>query len=87
VTGRLFSVANGRTLYVECSGSGKPTVSVSAGTVDKSSAIRPQLTQMTRTCAYDRAGEGSSSDFARLPADAGDDLQDLEQLLLRGRRS
>ena len=79
--GRLVDIGGHRSLRLWCSGAGSPTVVVSAGVIDRSATVRDQLARTTRTCAYDRAGEGYSSDPARVPTDARDDLQDLEALL------
>jgi pimeloyl-ACP methyl ester carboxylesterase len=81
--GRDVAIDGDRSLRLLCVGSGTPTVVISAGAIDKSAAIRDELARMTRTCAYDRAGEGYSPDFPRLPTDARDDLGDLEKLLQR----
>jgi hypothetical protein len=59
-SGGLVDVG-GRRLYVECIGSGSPTVLLEAGFGGSSSdwvAVRPSLGRTTRTCAYDRAGLG-----------------------------
>jgi pimeloyl-ACP methyl ester carboxylesterase len=85
-SGRLVDVG-GRSLYVECTGSGSPTILLEAGFGGRSgnwAAVFPELAQTTRTCAYDRAGLGSS---VAVPGvhDAGDEIKDLERLLDRAR--
>jgi pimeloyl-ACP methyl ester carboxylesterase len=75
--GKPIDIGDDRSLRMLCAGSGTPTVVVSAGLIDRSSAIRDQLAQTARTCAYDSAGNGYSSE--RLPNGSG--LQDLEKLL------
>ena len=77
----------GRSLFVDCEGSGSPTVILEAGLPGSSKnwvAVMPALRRITRTCAYDRAGSGSS-----LPPpgvnDAARAIADLERLLSRGR--
>jgi hypothetical protein len=76
--GKSIDVGNHRSLRLLCAGSGAPTVVVSAGEIDRAAAIQPELARTTRTCAYDSAGNGYSSD---LPSRNGSDLQDLEKLL------
>ena len=77
----------GRRLYVECTGSGSPTVLLEAGLgLDSRSwtNVQLELGQTTRTCAYDRAGLGDSEAIPGVH-DAGDEIRDLERLLDRGR--
>jgi hypothetical protein len=58
----------GYKLYIECTGSGSPTVILEAGSATGSatttlagwSALRTTLGAETRVCAYDRAGLGAS---------------------------
>jgi pimeloyl-ACP methyl ester carboxylesterase len=85
-SGELVDVG-GRRLYVECIGSGTPTVVLEAGFGGRSanwSAVMPAIGRTTRVCAYDRAGAGSS---VAMPGvhDAGDEIRDLERLLDRAR--
>src|SRR5438045_3772993 len=50
-------------LFAQCAGAGRPTVILEAGLGGTSfdwSAVQPRLGEVTRTCAYDRAGIGSS---------------------------
>jgi pimeloyl-ACP methyl ester carboxylesterase len=84
--GQLVDVG-GRTLYLECVGSGSPTVILEAGFGGSSidwRDVQPQLGRTTRTCAYDRAGLGSS---VAMPGvhDADDEARDLHQLLFSAR--
>jgi pimeloyl-ACP methyl ester carboxylesterase len=77
----------GRRLYVECIGSGSPTVVLEAGLGLNSrswTTVQLELGQTTRTCAYDRAGTGDSDAMPGVH-DAGDEIRDLERLLDRGR--
>ena len=58
-----FEVGEGRTLHMECSGDGSPTVILEAGDesgVEEWSQVMPEVADLTRTCAYDRAGVGQS---------------------------
>jgi hypothetical protein len=80
---RAFDVGGGLKLYVECSGSGKPTILLEAG--DQSdmyqwSLVRVELAAETRTCTYDRAGLGSS-DPAHGCRQLDDLLDDTESVL------
>ncbi len=81
--GRLVPIGAGRRLYLNCVGSGRPTVLLEAGFGGDSSNwrdVQPQLGRITRTCAYDRAGLGNS--VARPGThDARTELGDLERLL------
>src|SRR4051794_13342381 len=75
----------GRSLFVECHGSGSPTVVLEAGFGGSSKSwvtVVPALSRITRTCAYDRAGLGSS---VAMPGvhDAGGEVADLGRLLAR----
>ena len=54
-----------RSLYLDCRGSGSPTVVLEAGSGSDSatwSAVHETIAGTTRTCAYDRAGRGRSDD-------------------------
>lgn len=73
----------GRTLWLSCSGEGKPTVILEAGLgADHQSwaAVQPAVAQVARVCSYDRAGLGQS-DPAPTPRTSQDVVQDLHQLL------
>ena len=54
----------GHELFIECKGSGSPTVVLDSGLgVDSTStwaAVRPQVARFTRVCLYDRAGMAAS---------------------------
>src|SRR6266540_1492130 len=61
---------DGRLLYLDCRGSGSPTVVLEAGMGSDSATWSPvidQLASLTRTCAYDRIGRGRSD-----PGETGD---------------
>jgi pimeloyl-ACP methyl ester carboxylesterase len=82
-----FVDVGGRRVYVECKGSGSPTVLLEAGFGGGSDAwvdVLAELGQQTRTCSYDRAGIGASDAIPGVH-DAGDEIRDLERLLDRGR--
>lgn len=78
--GRLVDIG-GRELYLDCRGSGSPTVVLESGMgvgADGWGPVLDGLAAMTRTCAYDRAGRGASEARGRHTlADAADDLRDL----------
>ena len=81
--GRLVPIGGGRTLYLRCQGTGSPTVILEAGfgaSRDAWSAVQPALGETTRTCAYDRAGLGTSLPMPGVH-DAADEVADLGRLL------
>jgi pimeloyl-ACP methyl ester carboxylesterase len=62
--GRLYDVGDHR-LHLHCTGSGGPTVVLISGQGGFSASwarIAPAVTDTTRVCAYDRAGQGWSED-------------------------
>jgi pimeloyl-ACP methyl ester carboxylesterase len=74
----------GRSLFLQCTGSGRPTVVMEAGMGNGHDAwdtIAPRVSKLTRTCTYDRAGEGIS-EYAG-PRTAQDIVSDLRRLLAR----
>ena len=84
-TGRLIDV-DGHKLYLNCVGSGSPTVVLEPGAGAMPSQlgwITPAVARSTRVCVYDRAGRGWSE-----PADSAQDgaqiATDLHTLLHRG---
>jgi len=84
--GRLVDVG-GHRLYVTCAGSGSPAVVLEAGFGGDSGDWRDtqrDLARTTRTCAYDRAGLGSSVGRPGVH-DASDEIRDLQQLLFSAR--
>lgn len=84
-TGRLIDVG-GHKLYLNCVGSGSPTVVLEPGGGGTSSQlgwIAPAVAQSTRVCVYDRAGRGWS-ETADSPQDGAQIATDLHTLLHRG---
>lgn len=82
-----FEIDGGPELYVECAGTGKPTILLEAGDNSDTgqwSPIFTALTEQTRTCAYDRAGLGRS-DAAEGCRQLDDLLDDTEALLKAAR--
>lgn len=83
--GKLIDVG-GHRLYLECTGSGSPTVVIEPGAGLMSSdlaLIAPRVARDTRVCIYDRAGRGLS-DPADTPQDGARIATDLHTLLQRG---
>ena len=78
--GQRYDIGD-RSLYLDCRGSGSPTVVLEAGSGSDSatwSAVHDAIAATTRTCAYDRAGRGRSDDRAtHTLADAVADLRSL----------
>lgn len=73
----------GRSLYLECSGTGTPTVVMDAGlgnTHTTWAKVAPAVSKLTRTCTYDRANRGTSDDAAK-PRTSADVIADLHALL------
>ena len=78
-----FELPNGRSLNIECNGSGSPTVVLEAGEGtpgDHMFGFQKILARQYTTCAYDRANVGAS-DSAPTPRSASDVVNDLHQLL------
>lgn len=71
----------GRSLYLDCRGTGSPTIVLEAGMGDGVagwSPVHDGMAATTRTCGYDRAGRGSSDARGHhTVADATDDLRAL----------
>src|SRR4029079_10382234 len=83
--GRLVAIGGGRSLYMECVGSGSPTVVLDAGFGADTHSwedVQPEVGRVTRTCAYDRAGTGDSVAPPGV-RDARDEIPDLRRF--RGR--
>jgi pimeloyl-ACP methyl ester carboxylesterase len=89
-------IGGGRKMYLECHGTGSPTVVLVAGlrgsaedwTISNTSALAvfPEVAKFTRVCAYDRPGtpvgeKPSRSAPAPPPASAGDAVANLHALL------
>ena len=53
----FVAVAGGRNVYVQCAGSGSPTIILESGDeIDHTQwgLVAPSLAERTRTCSYDR---------------------------------
>ena len=78
-----FELPNGRSLYMECRGTGSPTVVFEVGLeepISDVSYVQDTLARQYMTCTYDRANNGQSGK-APTPRTAGDVVNDLHQLL------
>jgi pimeloyl-ACP methyl ester carboxylesterase len=84
--GRLVEVEPGRSVHLYCVGSGTPTVVLEAGAGDFGLSswysVLPQLSALSRTCTYDRAGTGWS-DPPRVPPMPTAMVEDLHILLAK----
>jgi thioesterase domain-containing protein len=82
-TSRLVTVGDGRSLFLDCIGSGSPTIVLEAGFGGNThdwDAVEPGLGETTRTCAYDRAGIGNSVAGTGV-RNAAEEIDDLAHLL------
>ncbi|MCW5717741.1 MAG: alpha/beta hydrolase [Bauldia sp.] len=80
--GRLVEVPGGE-LHILCTGSGAPTVVLDHATASNSAEwalIQPRIAEVTRVCAYDRAGFGWSR-MREGARDAGQSATELATLL------
>ena len=84
-----FPVGGGRTLFLNCTGTGSPTVILEAGAGGGSNSwrkVQRPLSQHTRVCSYDRANlPGGSSTPAPKPQTANDIVRDLHRALAAAR--
>jgi pimeloyl-ACP methyl ester carboxylesterase len=74
----------GRKLYIECVGSGSPTVVFDAGQGAPGAALARLQSELAKdhlACTYDRAGQGRSDPAPSLPRSATDVVNDLHALL------
>ena len=80
-----FTVDDERKLFIQCMGSGSPTILMEAGGGDDSSAwprsMIADLAGQTMVCAYDRAGTGRSDPAPVEPRSAANVQEDLDALL------
>ncbi len=78
--GRLVDIG-GRSLYLDCRGTGSPTVILESGMGGGAGGwplVHDALAATTRTCTYDRAGRGNSDPRGRHTlVDAAADLRSL----------
>jgi len=79
----IFELPNGRSLYIDCRGSGSPTVVFEVGQGEPRSdaeLLQGTLAHRYMTCTYDLANTGKSGE-APTPRTAGEVVNDLHQLL------
>jgi pimeloyl-ACP methyl ester carboxylesterase len=82
----LVDIGGGREVFAECDGTGTPTILLESGDESDSTqwnAVYPSLVEETRTCRYDRLGNGQSGPAAgcRRLADLRGDLEALLRAL------
>lgn len=80
---RVVGIDGERGLYVRCTGSGSPTIVMEGGDEDTSDSYAfavPSISEVARTCVYDRANLGGS-DPAAGPRGLSDLVGDFEALL------
>jgi pimeloyl-ACP methyl ester carboxylesterase len=80
--GRLVDLG-GYKLHINCTGSGSPTVVLSAGAGDFSTdwaLVQPKVAGFTRVCSYDRSG-AAWSDLGPKPRTLYQEVFDLERLI------
>lgn len=80
---QLVDVGSSRSLYLECVGTGSPTIILEPGEGAPRNAmnvVRDALKETYQVCSYDRANKGQSSS-APTPRTALDIVDDLEALL------
>ncbi|HJP60973.1 MAG TPA: alpha/beta hydrolase [Gemmatimonadaceae bacterium] len=80
--GKLIDIG-GYKLHLNCTGSGSPTVVLSAGAGDFSTdwaLVQPRVAALTRVCSYDRSG-AAWSDAGPKPRTVDQEVFDLERLL------
>ena len=80
----LFDVG-GFSLWLECAGSGSPTVLFEAGLgsgQEAWSAVAPRVARSARACTYDRAGIGQSESRPETTTTAGAMADELARLLV-----
>jgi pimeloyl-ACP methyl ester carboxylesterase len=78
-TGRRVSIGE-RSLYLDCQGSGSPTVMLEGGITSDWATVQAEAAKFTRVCSYDRPDSpGSRSDptASRTAQEVVDDLQAL----------
>lgn len=80
-----FEISPGRSLYLNCQGSGGPAVILEAGGPglgsDSWQNVQAQIATSTRACAYDRAGIGQSDPAPEGQRTIQDSVNDLHALL------
>jgi pimeloyl-ACP methyl ester carboxylesterase len=88
-TARQMVDVGGHRLYLQCTGTGSPTVLLSNGLGEHTTSwawIAPSVARDTQVCSYDRAGQGRSEAPAQ-PQDGQQVAADLHTLLDRAQIS
>lgn len=83
--GSLIDLGQGRQLNLRCSGQGKQTVILEAGShIDTTTwfKLQPLVATFAKVCSYDRAGYGFSSE-GPMPRNLDADVSDLHDLIDR----
>jgi len=84
--GRAVDIGGGRSLNIDCSGSGSPAVILESGGGGYGGygwrVVQAEVAEFTTVCWYDRAGEGWS-DPAPTPRNSATIVHDLHELLQR----
>ena len=86
--GKMVNIGSSK-LFMNCTGSGKPTVILEAGAGAWSihwANVQAELAKSNRVCSYDRAGLGKS-DAGEMPRTAKQAAADLEQLLSKSKET
>ena len=68
---QLVDIGDGRKIYLECQGTGSPTVVLVSGRSDRASIWKPVISEVakfTKVCAYDRPGTISIIDNNKVQA-------------------
>lgn len=79
----LVAIDDGRSLWLECAGTGDPTIILESGLGGDHRTwerVQPALAESARVCTYDRAGIGES-ESAPAPRTAATAVDDLHALL------
>jgi pimeloyl-ACP methyl ester carboxylesterase len=71
----------GRSLYLECTGEGSPTVVLEGGVVPDWAAVQPEVASQTRVCSYDRPDSPESRSDPTSDRTAQEVVDDLHALL------
>jgi pimeloyl-ACP methyl ester carboxylesterase len=79
-TGRRVDIG-GRALYLDCTGSGSPTVVLEGGIAADWTAVQPAVAELTRVCSYDRPDSPGSRSDPTPPRTAQEVVDDLQALL------
>jgi pimeloyl-ACP methyl ester carboxylesterase len=78
--GRRVDIGD-RSLYLECTGEGSPTVILEGGITSDWAAVAPQVANVTRTCSYDRPESPQSRSDPTSDRTAQQVVDDLRALL------